>query len=102
MNFISNILKIIILAVVVLFAVMNVQQVELTYFFNAPAIKMPLFVVILASLMIGLVLTSMFYFFERLKFGSEIRKLKKQVKAGEEEIKRLRSLPFNSNSSGEA
>ncbi|MCD8492527.1 MAG: LapA family protein [Geovibrio sp.] len=99
MKIISNTIKLIIIAVVVIFAVMNVQQVEVTYFFNSPAVKMPLFLVIIASMVVGLVLSSMLYFFDRIKLTGEIRKLKKKVKTGEDEIKRLRSLPFNDNSS---
>ncbi|HAL87416.1 MAG TPA: DUF1049 domain-containing protein [Deferribacteraceae bacterium] len=102
MKIISNTIKLLIVAVVVIFAVMNVQQVEVTYFFNSPAVQMPLFLVIIASMVIGLVLSSLLYFFDRMKLTSEIRKLKKKVKLSEDEITRLRSLPFNEKTTKDA
>jgi uncharacterized membrane protein YciS (DUF1049 family) len=73
-----------------------------TYFFNSPAVQMPLFLVIIASMVIGLVLSSLLYFFDRMKLTGEIRKLKKKVKASEDEITRLRSLPFNEKTTKDA
>jgi putative membrane protein len=101
MTFIGSVIKFLVIALVILFALMNLQQVEVTYFFNSPVIKLPLFIVIIATLVIGMVVSSMLYFFERMKLTGEVRALKKKLKASEDENARLRSLPFTDKSAVE-
>lgn len=101
MSIFNNIIKLAVFASLVLLSIMNVQQVELTYFFNQPSIKMPLFVVLIGALIFGFILSSMLYFFERISLTGEIKQLKKKAKANEEEIKKLRALAFNAENNKE-
>lgn len=101
MTFIGSVIKFLVIALVVLFALMNLQQVEVTYFFNAPVVKIPLFLLIIAALVIGMAVSSLLYFFERMRLTGEVRSLKKKLKGAEDENARLRSLPFNEKANNE-
>jgi uncharacterized integral membrane protein len=94
MKLIGSIIKIAIVAAVILFAVMNVQQVDVTYFYNTPPLKLPMFIVLLAAVLTGAVLVSLLYLVDRLKLTTLIRQYKKKLKNAEDEINRLRNLPI--------
>jgi len=94
MKIIGTLIKTLIIAIIVLFAAFNMQSVDIKYFFNKPPIQVPLFVVILASFILGILITAFIAFVEKLKTNREISKLRKEKKELESEIVRLKNLPL--------
>ncbi|MGA1861661.1 LapA family protein [Deferribacter thermophilus] len=94
MKIIGTLIKTLIIAIIVLFAAFNMQPVDIKYFFNKPPIQVPLFVVILASFILGILITAFIAFVEKLKTNREISKLRKEKKELESEIVRLKNLPL--------
>lgn len=94
MKIVGTIIKTLIIAVIALFAAFNMQLVDIKYFFNQPPIQVPLFVVILASFILGILITAFIAFVEKMKTGREINRLKKEKKELENEIARLKNLPL--------
>lgn len=94
MRAIAGLIKIAVTLVIIVFAIMNVNTVEVKYFFGAPTLKMPLFIVVLGSMLFGVVLATLMYYLDRFKMSHQIGQLKKQVKKQDDELERLRNIPF--------
>lgn len=94
MKTISGLIKIAVTLVIIVFAILNTETVQVKYFFGAPKLKMPVFIIALGSMLLGVVLTTLMYYLDRFKLSHQISGLKKQVKKQEDELERLRNLPF--------
>lgn len=95
MKIISNVIKIIVIALILILAYLNMQMVEVTYFFTKAPIKVPLILVFLSGIAIGGISAALISFGEKFKLRREISTLKKKVTESENEIKRLRTLPLS-------
>lgn len=90
----TGIIKIAVTLVIVVFAILNTSSVEIKYFFGSPTLKMPIFMVVLGALLLGVVLTTLMYYLDRFKLSHQVGTQKKQIKKLEDELERLRNLPF--------
>ncbi|MGA1845464.1 lipopolysaccharide assembly protein LapA domain-containing protein [Deferribacter abyssi] len=95
MKTLSTIIKTIIIALIALFAAFNMQSVDIKYFFNKPPIQLPLFFVVLAAFILGVIISAFIAFTEKIKLKKEINSLKKENKELEKEIIRLKNLPLS-------
>jgi len=95
MRLIGNIVKIVFVAVIFVLGYLNMQMVEVTYFFTKAPIKVPLILVFVGGIFIGAVLFFLIAFGEKFKLKREINSLKKKIAESENEIKRLRTLPLS-------
>jgi uncharacterized integral membrane protein len=94
MKTVSNIMKIVIIAAILILAYLNMQSVEFRYFFTKEPIKVPLIIVFFGGVFIGIVIAGLISFANNLKLKREINQLKKKNLEKENEIKRLRTLPL--------
>jgi len=94
MKAISGIIKIAATVVIVVFSILNTAPVEVYYFFNKPAIKLPSFIVVLSALLFGVLLSGMLYSMDRFRLRRQMSGMKKQIKKQEDELTRLRNIPF--------
>lgn len=95
MKIISNLIKIIVIAIILILAYLNMEMVEVTYFFKKAPIKVPLILVFIVGIAIGAILASLISFKDKFKLKREITSLKKKITESENEIKRLRTLPLS-------
>ncbi|MBZ4643464.1 MAG: hypothetical protein JG767_1073 [Deferribacteraceae bacterium] len=96
MKLISNILKVVIIAAIMILGYLNMQMVEFSYFFTKEPIKVPLILVFIGGLFIGVVFAALIGLVDKFKLKREINSLKKKLADSENEIKRLRTLPLSS------
>jgi putative membrane protein len=89
--------KIILIAISVVivatFSTMNQQEISLRYFFGWETVPFPLFLLILASLILGLIFGFLIGLGERWKVRTQARDLGKKVKVLREEIETLAKKP---------
>lgn len=97
MKAISALIKLAVIVAIAGFSMMNMAGVEITYFPGKPSISLPLFVVVLASIAVGAVLVTLIYAADRVRLGSQIRALRKQLKNSESDIVKLKNLPLTMN-----
>jgi len=83
------ILIVLFIVIVATFSTMNQQEISLRYFFGWETVPFPLFLLILASLILGLILGFLVGLGDRLKLWTQARDLGKRVNALREEIKTL-------------
>jgi len=95
MKIISTIIKTIVIAAVVIFATLNMHNVQLKYFYGKDPVTLPLFLVIIIAVFVGIVLAMLVAFSEKMRTRREINNLKKNLKEAEKEITRLRNLPLS-------
>jgi uncharacterized integral membrane protein len=97
------IIKTIVIAAVVIFATLNMQTVQLEYFYGKEPVSLPLFLIIILAVFVGIILATLVAVSEKMRTRKEINNLKKNLKEAEKEINRLRNLPLSKekNSSGE-
>ena len=94
MKMISGLIKIAATVVIVVFAILNTAPVQVNYFFNKPPIQLPAFIVVLSALLFGVLLSGMLYSMDRFRLKRNISSLKKQIKKQDDELTRLRNIPF--------
>ncbi|TYB33599.1 MAG: LapA family protein [Flexistipes sinusarabici] len=95
MRVVSTIIKTVVIAAIVIFATLNMQTVELQYFYGKEPINLPLFLIIIGSAFIGVILATMVALSEKMKTRREMNSLRKNLKEAEKEITRLRNLPLS-------
>ncbi|AEI14322.1 hypothetical protein Flexsi_0646 [Flexistipes sinusarabici DSM 4947] len=95
MRIVSTIIKTVVIAAIVIFATLNMQTVNLQYFYGKEPVKLPLFLIIIGSAFIGVILAVMVALSEKMKTRREINSLRKDLKEAEKEITRLRNLPLS-------
>lgn len=94
MKFISGIIKLAAVVVIVVFSILNTDPIQVHYFFNRPPLQLPAFIVVLAALLFGMLLSGLLYSLDRFRLKRDISGLKKQLRKGEDELTRLRNIPF--------
>ena len=70
----------------------NAQEIQFDYL--AGTLSMPLIALVIGEFVIAVLLTLMICFGRMLQLKNEIRRLRKQVQAAENELKTLRELPI--------
>jgi len=95
MRVISTIIKTVVIAAIVIFATLNMQTVELQYFYGKAPVELPLFLIIIGSAFIGVILATLVAVSEKMKTRREMNSLRKNLKEAEKEITRLRNLPLS-------
>ena len=83
------VLFILLVILVATFCTLNRQEISLHYFFGWNTASFPLFLLLLASLVIGMVVGFLIGWIGRWNLRSEARQLRKQLKALEGEIENL-------------
>lgn len=94
MKILATLLKALVVIYVVIFSVLNNTSVEVSYFFNAQPFHLPLFLVIVIAIFCGMVLSAALWYYEKFRTSRVISGLRKELKAAEDEIVRLRNLPL--------
>lgn len=94
MRMIYTIIKLIILLLVILFAAINIQPVEVRYFIGRDPIPMPLFVLILLSFLLGMGVFWLLSLKRNLKKFIETNKLKSEINKLNDELKSIKSAPI--------
>ena len=87
------ILLVISVVIVATFSTMNQQEISLRYFFGWETVPFPLFLLILASLILGSILGFLIGLGDRWKLRMQARDLGKKAKALREEIETLAKKP---------
>ncbi len=95
MKIISTIIKTVVIVAIVIFATLNMHNVQLKYFYGKDPVNPPLFLVIIIAVFVGIILAALVAFSEKMKTRKEINNLKKNLKEAEKEITRLRNLPLS-------
>lgn len=85
----------IILVVLASFAVKNSDPVVLKYYFGYSTPSVPLYVVLLAAVVVGAIFAALFSIGERFYFRHEIRKRDRLIREMETELVSLRNLPLS-------
>ncbi len=88
MQTISLLIKLAILLALVFFGVLNTTNVDVVYFYGKPPVSLPLFVVMVASLFLGILISLLISLKDKFKLKNEITQLIKQIAANEAEIKK--------------
>ena len=94
MRIIGTIIKAVLVAYLVIFAVINMQSVQLTLFFGMLPFNMPMFLFTILVVFIGFILGVLMMMKEKLSALSQIKQLKKQLAEAGNEITRLKNLPL--------
>lgn len=94
MKLISGLIKLAAVGVIVVFSILNTAPMQVNYFFGRPPVELPSFIVVLSALLFGILLSGLLYSIDRFRLKRNISGLKKQIKKGEEELTRLRNIPF--------
>ena len=96
MKHISTILKAVLLVYAVLFCVFNAKPVELTVLPKFLSWNLswtvPLFLPVMAAMIIGVLLVIWVFMTEKFAAGKEIKKLRKSLEESEKELERLHAL----------
>lgn len=95
MKIVGIIFYAIIAAYLVIFAVNNMQTVQLKLFFNSAQYNMPLFLLSMLLLFAGFLLGIIIMAFANISSGSKIKKLEKQSKEYQTEITRLKNIAIS-------
>ncbi len=92
-------LRILVIAALILFLVLgasigyfNAQEVQFDYL--AGTVKLPLIALVIGEFVLAVLLTLLICLSRMLGLKTEIRRLRKQVKNSESELKSLRELPI--------
>ncbi len=87
------ILALLVFLVLLFFSNINMENVRLFYT-QQSFIEIPLFLLLLISLLVGMILALLIGFFEKLKLKGKLRALKKEKKRIEGELNSLRKMPI--------
>ncbi|PLX68166.1 MAG: hypothetical protein C0603_08645 [Denitrovibrio sp.] len=94
MKLLSGLIKIAATVAIVIFSILNTAPMSINYFFDRPAISLPIFIVVLSALLFGVLLSGLLYSMDRFRLKRQISSMKKQLKKQEDEMVRLRNIPF--------
>ncbi len=97
MNIIITIIKAAFMAYLVIFAVINMQDVQLTLFFKATPFTMPMFLFVILVLFIGFLAGVLLKVGEKYKANRNVKRMQKELKQAETEINRLKNIPLNNS-----
>jgi uncharacterized integral membrane protein len=94
MKFIKNIVIALLFLIAITFSLKNNETVAIKYYFQLGPIEIPLFLLVFISLIIGIFIGGMEGLIGKMKMGSTIRKLNKELECKEKELTSLRNLPI--------
>lgn len=94
MNFIKSMVTALLFLVAITFALKNNDPVAIKYYFTERQIELPLYLIMFFSVILGILIGGLEGLYEKMKSGSIIRKLKKEMAAKEKELTSLRNLPL--------
>ncbi len=95
MKFISTILKAVLVAYLIIFAVVNSNQTEIQLFFNSTPIVMPTFLFTIICIFVGLVAGSLMMLTDHFSLSKQVKKLNKTIASYDQEIVRLKNLTIS-------
>ena len=95
MKLLSGFIKILATVAIVIFSILNTASMSVNYFFEKPPIQLPVFIVVLSALLFGVLLSGLLYSMDRFRLKRQISALRKQLKKQEDEMVRLRNIPFD-------
>lgn len=95
MKIVGIVVYAVIAAYLVIFAVNNMQAVQLKLFFNSTEYNMPLFLLAMLLLFTGFLLGILVMAFGHISSSSKIKKLGKQAKEYQNEIIRLKNIAIS-------
>src|SRR5690625_7859535 len=78
------ILTIIFIIIIAVFAVLNIESVEVTYFFWK--VKSPLILIILFSVLLGVIVTTSVSMFKYIQLRRKNRELKQEIRSEERRV----------------
>lgn len=90
----------VIFVVALFFTAINTHFVKVYYYYDSPPLEIPLFLVALGAILLGMAISGLIAFVERLQLKREIRSLKRVVKEQEAELNALRNLPLEAEKEG--
>ena len=94
MKFMKTASILILFILVITFALKNQVTVSLQYYFLDGPLKMPLYLLIFFSILVGFLIAGSAGVFTGFRLKYEIRSYKKTIHALEEELNSLRNLPI--------
>lgn len=94
MKFIKFIIIALLFLIAISFAMKNSGNVVLTYYFTDQQLEIPLFILLFACVIFGILIGGLEGLYERMRSGNVIRKLKKEITAKDKELTSLRNLPL--------
>lgn len=94
MKFIKSIITALLFLIAITFALKNNDPVSIKYYFTENQIDLPLYLLMFFSVIFGILIGGLEGLYERMRSGSVIRKLKKEMAAMDKELTSLRNLPL--------
>lgn len=94
MKFIKNIGIALLFLVAITFSLQNNETVLLKYYYLENPIEIPLYLLVFVSVIFGILIGGVEGLFEKIRNGSTIRRLRKDLAAREKELTSLRNLPL--------
>lgn len=97
MKIMGTIIKAVLVAYLVIFAVINMQSVQITLFFGMTPLSMPMFLFTILVIFIGFIAGVLMMTGEKISASGHIKQLKKQLAEAGNEINRLKNIPLAEN-----
>ena len=94
MKILGIIIKVAVLAVIVMFAAFNMEQVSIKYCVTRNPLLLPLSITLIISFLLGMITAYLIFIGDRIKLKKELNKMKKDLKKTNDELLRLRNLPL--------
>jgi len=94
MKLISGLIKIAATVAIVIFSILNTGTMEIHYFFEKPPVQLPVFIVVLSSILVGVLISGLLYSMDRFRLSRKISAMNKHIKKQDDELVRLRNIPF--------
>ena len=94
MKLIRNLFLAALFLLAITFSLKNSQDVSINYYYLEEAIVSPAYLLVMLSAVFGLLIGGVGGFIEKMRSGSIIKKLKKDLASKEEELTSLRNLPI--------
>jgi len=94
MNFLKSIVIALLFLIAITFALKNNESVAIKYYFVEGTLELPLYLLLFFSLIIGIIIGGVEGIVDKIRNANTIRKLKKEMKAKEDELTSLRNLPL--------
>ncbi len=77
MKIFSGLIKIAATVAIVIFSILNTAPMSVHYFFGKSPVQLPIFIVVLSSLLLGVLLSGLLYSMDRFRLKRQIGMMKK-------------------------
>lgn len=101
MKIIFTIIKAVLMAYLVIFAVINMQEVQLTLFLKTTPFTMPMFLFVILVLFVGFLAGILLMVGDKYTSNRHIKQMEKKLSIAEAEITRLKNIPLNDEATKE-